>query len=487
MSFTAAQINLAVVLHDQGRRSEGQHCDLDLSELPVPATLAWEYWDRRQWQPLSLDKDETRAFTRSGHIYLRGPGDKVKKAQLGAVAEALYWLRCRLVRSSYETAPRLDAILINTVAATQALTVRDEVLGGSNGRPEQRFRLANAPVLVNARPQTPTTAGGVVTVTSLHLEVDEGHGFQAWQEVDDFYASGPDDPHFVLNRTTGEVRFGDGRHGRIPVANPARSNNNIVARLYRYGGGKRGNVGAGVITELQSFVEGVKNITNLQPAIGGADEETLAEAKLRAPRALKSKDRAVTAEDFEYLALETPGVRIRRAKALPLVHPKFPDAPIPGVVTVIVVPDSDAPNPLPSPATLATVCAHLNEHRLLTCEVYVVAPSYHQVCIDAEIVVRPEADLAEVKQAIDQRLLSYFHPLTGGESGAGWEFGHDIFYSEVYRIVLQTPGVDRVLDNNLFIWLDNQRQEFCRDVTIEEGALVYSEGHDIRVAYSTRI
>ena len=74
------------------------------------------------------------------------------------------------------------------------------------------------------------------------------------------------------------------------------------------------------------------------------------------------------------MAVDTPGVRVRRAKALPLSHPKYPDTPTPGVVTVIVIPESPAPNPLPNEATLATVCQHLNLHRLLTAELFVVAP-----------------------------------------------------------------------------------------------------------------
>jgi hypothetical protein len=83
-------------------------------------------------------------------------------------------------------------------------------------------------------------------------------------------------------------------------------------------------------------------------------------------------------------------------------------------------------------------------------------------------------------------LTTYFHPLRGGELGTGWEFGRDIFYSDVYRVVLQTPGVDRIANNQLVIWLDQERHDFCRDVPIEDGALLYSTGHDIQVAYSER-
>ena len=487
VAFPSDQINLAVYVYTQGLAPMGHNCDLDLSILPVASTLVWEYWDGRFWSAISLNKDDSRAFTRSGHIYFEGPGTLITKDTMGNVTDApLYWIRVRLQTNGYDQTPRLSAIQTNTVSSTQARTIRDEIVGGSDGRPDQTFQIANTPVIELATPYTLTGADGVaVEVTSVQLEVDEGAGFLAWQQVDDFFASKATDPHFTLDRTTGEIAFGDGQSGRIPVANPSNPNANIVARYYRFGGGKQGNIGAGSISALQTFVNGVDSVTNLQPTMGGTDEETLASAKLRAPQQLKSKDRAVTAEDFEYIAEQTPGVRIRRAKALPLVHPKFPGTPIPGVVTVIVVPDSDAPNPLPGDSTLATVCAELNLHRLLTSEVYVVAPTYHLVLIEASIVVQPNADLSEVKNNVETALTTFFDPLKGGADGTGWPFGGTIFISDVYRVILQVAGVARLLDNQVVIWLDNQRQTFCRDVPIGNGELVYSSGHQLSVSYGT--
>lgn len=494
-NFTSEQVNLMVYVYQQELIPEGQHCDLDVTQQPTIATLIWEYWDGRFWQSFNLDKDETRAFTRDGHIYFAGPGSGIRKKKFGEVEAELYWIRCRLGESGYEIAPRLEMILTNTVSATQARTIRDEVIGGSNGRPNQTFQLANKPVVVRDKAEDVLRGDKLaVKVTSLKLEVDEGLSFdgtsgsgdtfEVWQEVSDFFASGADDPHYILNRTTGEVRFGDGEHGRIPVANAANPNANIVAREYRYGGGKAGNAGAGAITDMQTSVQSVDSVTNKRAASGGSDEETVADAKLRAPREIKSKERAVTTEDFELLSRSTPGARVRRAKALPLVHPQFTGAQIPGAVTVIVVPDSDAPNPVPGPATLSLVCAHLNRHRLLTSEVYVIPPSYRKIQIEADIIARPEADLSEIKRGIEEGLTNYFHPLKGGATGTGWEFGGEIFYSEVYRIVIQMPGVARIRDNQLVIFLDDERQTFCRDVQINQGELLYSLGHDIKVAYA---
>jgi predicted phage baseplate assembly protein len=317
----------------------------------------------------------------------------------------------------------LRAIRTNTVSATQAETVQDEVLGGSDGSPNQVFKLANTPVLAG----------------TLQLEVDEGDGFVVWTEVNDFFASGQRDQHYVLDRTTGQVRFGNGTHGAIPVGNNARPTSNIVARTYRFGGGARGNVAAGMLKTLVSSMPGIDDngVQNLVAAVGGQDEESLDDAKLRAPRAIRSRDRAVTTEDFEQLAMQSSN--IKRAKALPLTHPDFPGVQVPGVVTVIVVPNSTAPNPTPSEGTLRSVCASLNKARLLTTELYVVPPTYQQVSVSATVTAEDTADLAQVKQAIDAALLAYFHPLTGGEDGTGWPFGGSIYYSRVYG-KMSVPG-----------------------------------------------
>ena len=155
------------------------------------------------------------------------------------------------------------------------------------------------------------------------------------------------------------------------------------------------------IKDLLTPIDGLDagKTTNLYAAYGGRDEETLDEAKKRARRQLRARDRAVTVEDFEQLATEAGNVK--RAKALPLAHPQFPGVAVPGAVTVIVVPDSDADPPMPSDGLLRTVCAYLDARRLLTTELFVVAPRYVAVEIDAQIVVTDDADPGAVHDAVD--------------------------------------------------------------------------------------
>ncbi|SIT58623.1 conserved hypothetical protein [Mesorhizobium prunaredense] len=482
-NLTAGTIDLTVRMADDRQPPAPLRCEgptEGLAAIQPPAKLHWEYWDLVRWQPLTLIRDETQSFLRDGHITLRGPGASARLAKLGDVVTPLYWLRCRLEVPNYERSPRLDAILINTVPAMQAATSRDEIVGASDGRPDQTFALQDRPVLPAVEEEWVDGAyGRRVLIKSLRLEIDEGQGFATWQEVDDFYGSGPDDPHYVLNRNLGAILFGNGVHARIPLAfAPPAGGGNIIARHYLTGGGRRGMLPAETVTEIQTFLPGIESATNPFPAEGGSEEESVAATKLRAAAEIKSNCRAVTCEDFEVRALEAG---VMRAKALPLTHPRFPGAKIPGAVTVIVVPDGDVPNPMPNATTLATVCAHLDKYRLMTTEVHVRAPVYRLIRVGADVLAARNADFTELRRNLEDRLNSFLHPLTGGPDGLGWPFGGTVFFSDVYRLILDTPGVLRIADGQLTMSVDGDAAPFCRDIPLCPGELVYAEGHDLTI------
>ncbi|HEX8852874.1 MAG TPA: hypothetical protein VF754_05270, partial [Pyrinomonadaceae bacterium] len=199
-AFPQAELALTVRVYTDPSLLKAESCGTLTGEMiRPPAEVAWEYWNGQHWRKLRLIKDQTRALTHSGRVYFHGPAD-AKKGKLGALNsiadEQLYWLRCRLVKSQYEVAPQLDAVLTNTVRATAVTTVRDEVLGSSNGQPNQNFFVSNAPVFAEpprgvedrqrdkrSRPQSPNEAEREALDKALRerelakgflLEVDDG-------------------------------------------------------------------------------------------------------------------------------------------------------------------------------------------------------------------------------------------------------------------------------------------------------------------------
>jgi hypothetical protein len=67
---------------------------------------------------------------------------------------------------------------------------------------------------------------------TIDLGIQENGNVERWTEVPSLAASGPDDRHFTLDRGTGEVRFGDGEHGRRPAAGSP------IEATYRCGAGR---------------------------------------------------------------------------------------------------------------------------------------------------------------------------------------------------------------------------------------------------------
>lgn len=486
---------LTIHAYTAGLVEEGQGLSAALTPSTPPVVAVWEYSSTlgSGWQPLNPVADTTGCLSNSGTVSFTGPPSPVA-IQLGLLSNpsdpSLFWLRYRIQSvqgPGYEVAPRLEDVVTNTVTATNVVTITNEILGASDGSPNQSFLLANKPVLQD----------GFV------LEVDEndGNGFQPWTMVNNFAGASRTDKFFTLNVATAEVGFGDGEQGKIPArfADPNRPDQdlaNIKVANYRWGGGARGNTGAQTVTSLQSPIPYVDSVTNLRPMSGGQDEETLDEVESRAPQAIRTQSRAVTADDFEFLAQQTPGTRILRAQVLPLRNPNIEAprpsgsglpvtvTPSPGALTVMVVPDSLAAKPVPTTQTLTTVAQWLNSHRLITTELYVVAPTYREVEVDAQVIAQTTANTDQVAQAVQQSLLNFFNPLTGGSNGTGWDFGGTIYFSDIYRTILNTPGVARLATGAVTLYVDGVKIAPATDVPLDQDELVYSETHRITATYS---
>jgi len=491
---------LTIHAHTADLIAEGQGLDATLTPSTPPVVVVWEYSSTLGsstlgpgWQPLNPIADTTGCLTGSGTVTFAGPPSPAA-AQFGLLRNpsdpALFWLRCRIESvqgSGYEIPPRLEDVLINTVTATNVVTITNEVLGPSDGSPNQSFLLTNKPVLQDG----------------FDLEVDENDrsGFQTWTRVDNFAGYTRTDKVFTLNVATGEVDFGDGEQGKIPArfADPSRPDQdlaNIRVASYRWGGGARGNAGAQTVTSLQSPIPYVDSVTNLRPMSGGQDEETLDEVESRAPQAIRTQSRAVTADDFEFLARQTPGTRILRAQVLPLRNPNIEATrppgsglpvtvtPSPGALTVMVVPDSPSPKPIPTAQTLTAVAQWLNSHRLITTELYVVAPTYREVEVDAQVIAQTAASTDKVAQAVQQNLLNFFNPLIGGNNGTGWDFGGMIYFSDIYRTILNTPGVARLATGAVTLYVDGVKMPSATDVSLDQDQLVYSGTHRVTATYS---
>jgi len=239
---------------------------------------------------------------------------------------------------------------------------------------------------------------------------------------------------------------------------------------------------------LRSSIPFVANVENRRPASGGVDGEDLPSAKLRGPMLLRTRDRAVTAEDYEYLAIQG-APEAARVRCVPAG-----DGADAGSVRVLVVPSAveDQPGRLrfeqlvPSDETLGRIASYLDERRVVGARVSVEPPSYQGITIVARLRARQRVGPDRLQAAALEAMYRYFHPISGGPDGSGWPFGRPIHVGEVYSVLQRLAGTELVEEVRLYPAdpITGRRGEAVQRLEIEPHALVFSYGHQVLVESS---
>ena len=389
----------------------------------------------------------------------RYDGGMVARAALPRFGAPLDWVRARLKEDGSPARSRLNGVHLNAAWAVQVQTLEGETLGSGTGEPGQALFFTQVPVLPGEQVEVRELEGARAHV-ELPILTDEllAQGFAAddirtvsdprtgkvtevwvrWRERPHLFFSGPSDRHYVVERARGRLLFGDGRNGRVPTVGP----NNIRARRYQAGGGLAGNVPAANITQLLSSAPAVAAVTNPRGAERGAEGETIDAVRWRGPQTLRHRGRAVSASDYEALAREaSPGVAAVRI--LPATAPN--GRPAPGWVTVIVVPQSQAPRPRPSFELRRQIRDFLAARAPATLpaeRIAVIGPNYLPVGVTLRVAPREVSEAGAVGRRVREALERFLHPLAGGPEGRGWPFGRDVFLSDVAATVEAVDGVD---------------------------------------------
>jgi hypothetical protein len=291
----------------------------------------------------------------------------------------------------------------------------------------------------------------------------EAKVYRIWREVDNFTHLG-DDPHvYVADRMMGLITFApaarltreDGTLSSQPRALGAIPPAGHEIRLwYRRGGGPAGNVAANTLELLKDSIPGV-SVTNPEPATGGQAMESLENALIRGPQELHSLQRAVTARDFELVALYSSRA-VSRARAI--TQAEVWAHATPGSVEVLLVPHlpeeergrvtASALREVETAAIREGIASSLAERRPAGIFTRVNWANYKTVRVEARIVVRRQADQVMIRQRVLERLHAVINPLPTRYSTSGWPFGQALRASHVYDMALAEPGV---------LWVDHVR------------------------------
>ncbi|MEM6253785.1 MAG: putative baseplate assembly protein [Cyanobacteria bacterium P01_D01_bin.156] len=500
---------------------------------PNNPPLSWQYWDGQEWQDGILreqvdDKTKGFSFDKLGQA---GPNPEQEGADVilhmpqrwpettfGSYTG--HWVRCvytaprsRLGQNSvqqfnYQRSPEITGVAVRSIggvtAASECVKLQRELLGVSTGKPGQVFELSKRPVLK----RHPATE---------YIEVESANGpLEMWQEVDNFGASSANDPHYLINNDTGTVQFGpllrephqlqQKIHERAAVQSwgrPSRIRKSVTSLLeqpsipavleptdrlderqygkvppigaeiymttYRVGGGSRGNICAGALSILKTSIPYVKRVVNYEAATGGRDAESLNQAMIRVPELLRTRETAISPEDFERIAKQhNMGTAVYFAHCVRSSH-----LTTPGIVRLLIIPHADIysldhglhPDQLHLNVDLAEpLQEHLNLHRALGIQATIEPPSYVGVHVSAEVYLQPQyqqqsADLAYLQQQLQRELYQFLNPITGGFDQQGWPLGRSVQTSDVIALLQDHPEVRSVGQVQLFCWRRFQHQE----------------------------
>ncbi len=301
----------------------------------------------------------------------------------------------------------------NVVKATHGET-RREVLGSGDGsKTLQRFSLSKSPL---THLSAPTPSG---TESTLVVRVDDIE----WHEVSNLAAAGKRDRSFVTqtdNDDKTHIIFGDGEHGaRLP------SGLENVTAVYRDGIGKDGNVKPEQIKLLATRPLGVKGVINPLAATGGANRETLLQAKRNVPITVTTLDRLVSVQDYANFARTYAGIAKADVQQFPNGRRQLIHLTIAGTDNIPISQNSDL---------YRNLGRSLQRFGDPYQPVQIAVRELMLLIVSARIQILPDYLWEAVKTAVEASLFETF-------SFEHRDLGQDVRLSEVISTIQRVPGV----------------------------------------------
>ena len=193
------------------------------------------------------------------------------------------------------------------------------------------------------------------------------------------------------------------------------------------------------------------------PPEPGNYQRTPEEALRLALAKLTRVDRAITAGDIEVLLMKASADLCTRSVRRVFVHQ---GASAGGLVRVFVVQEeksgnerateeisgNSVKNNCKTERDLQNLYAFLRVCSPIGTRYLIAHAPLLEINVSAEVAKRRDSTISNDRLAgnVREKLSAYIHPLTGGVSGTGWEFGKAITRGDIYGLIEGIPGVDHV-------------------------------------------
>lgn len=343
------------------------------------------------------------------------------------------------ITNSYTTAANARVSVMKAEIGIQEGNSFEELVGTSDGSTWQIFSI----------PKTDVIQG------SIEITVNEGIP-ELWTEIESLGYATPNEKVYEVSRDFEGfilIRFGNGSQGKVPDTGAS------ITAFYRTGGGIIGNVGADKITTLLDTISSSGgpvsfSVTNPEQSSGGAEEQSISNAKLLGPKSIRALGRAVTLEDYETLARNVTGVK--EASAVRRGSPLFRE------IDIYILPEGGYS---PSDALISEVTDYLSARDMAGETIYVQGPTHVVgILLNATVYVISTADSTDVRILVETALSTFF-----SVDSTETQFGKNVNLSDVMALIDNVPGVDHVDVSQLTL---NPEDTFTWEVAPDDPATV---------------
>ena len=453
-----------------------------LGRSDLRGKILYEAWNGTRFETLRV-LDETRSLGCSGQVYLYLPQPLPKAEFFGQEG---CWLRMSMSElPGCQALPVVAAIRLNTVAAVQRQTMPEQRFSTGPNDAGRTLHLLQDSILrcevwVN---ETSVLASAEreeikrVAPSSLRTEgKDEQETIWVrWEQTPSLAGCGKEARVYELDAANGVLRFGDGIHGRVL---PAGFESVVVQGSY--GGGSRGNLPAGAVTEFLASVPHIASFSNITPMSGGADPLPQCELEELGNRRFHNRERVVSAQDYEDLVkLNFPHVKQIRCFA----GMDDTGARKPGNVCVVVM--GDAPD---NDRASWQLCREIEEFlakdydcTLLGTGRVHVRPSVNiTLNVQINVTLKDFENAAQTQQDVAAALEERIEKVWRSR-----EIGRQIELHELYTAVKTVQNVDSI--QHLMVegvWYEDGARKICpiEESTVHPFATVRSGLHTVRIS-----
>ncbi|HSV18609.1 MAG TPA: hypothetical protein VLR71_09380 [Casimicrobiaceae bacterium] len=427
-----------------------------------------------------VSSDESRAASETGIVTLAFDTTSTAEALFGG---AFHWLRFQPGPGGDDGwAPKLRGVYANAVRASATETLTRELLGSSEGAPNLVVKVARPPVLrdsLELRVREPLGDEDRQALLDADekkvLTIDDPPGdWVLWTQVADPLDEPPSSRVYALDERTGEIRFGDELHGRIP---PVGRDSIVAFRYARTEARPDGDtdvpanrIQARAPISLVSPVTSVDAVFAADQAAGGAPPEPDDRVLQFAAAKLRHRERAVTARDFEDIVLETFPDIAQARMLLDNARARL----------VVVTQAGEGPNRAQARALRAALLERAPA-ALASASFEIAQPRIRRVRVDLALRVRTLDVAGDLAGRAKNAVKAFFDVATGGPSGEGFAIGATPRAEDLARAIVDLPDLDGIASIALLETIAGDEKPWSGVVKAAEIVRLADDG--VRVAF----